>query len=507
MPLYIGKKLDFLMQITGTSNAMLGRALNFDSSHISRIRADKRGVPHKQPFTDPAAAYFAKALAQSDKQDMAAKVICPDASWPEKQEDAAVLISSWLAAPENSGLPADRLLFSSSSQNPFLQMFADNNPANRHGTAFFYGNSGKREATLLFLSALCDMETPPMLLLYSDEDMGWFSEDPAFVTQWGLMLARYLSNGGKIRIIHNVGRDLHEMLTALQKWMPLYMYGEIEAYYYPKLRDQFLRRTLFIAKYHSALISDSIGSRTDGMANMLITHVDAAKAFALEFENMLSQCSPLMRTYRETNILQLFAELSVFENTCSPLITMGPIPPIHSLPEAVAQGMETRCAHKPYLYENQGLVHRALTARKNLTTLLSAGHTVTDILCLPDISTVWTGKLFVPMCDFLGLPGLAYTVAEFAVQLRSIVSLLRSRENYHVILTTQIAENVLILCKNEVGAFVFPATPHGIVFGINERDLTLSLWEFLNRTQASADREQTILQIENYIDRLLNFQA
>ena len=41
----IADKLNFLMKVTGTKNNMLSRALNFDASHISRIRTGQRGLP------------------------------------------------------------------------------------------------------------------------------------------------------------------------------------------------------------------------------------------------------------------------------------------------------------------------------------------------------------------------------------------------------------------------------------------------------------------------------
>ena len=48
----IFEKIDFLMKITGTQNAALGKALSYDASYISRIRNGKRGLPLQQPFID-----------------------------------------------------------------------------------------------------------------------------------------------------------------------------------------------------------------------------------------------------------------------------------------------------------------------------------------------------------------------------------------------------------------------------------------------------------------------
>ena len=65
MKYIIADKLNFLMKVTGTKNNMLGRALSFDASHISRIRSGQRGLPSHREFIVPAAGYFARAVTTS----------------------------------------------------------------------------------------------------------------------------------------------------------------------------------------------------------------------------------------------------------------------------------------------------------------------------------------------------------------------------------------------------------------------------------------------------------
>ena len=65
----VGRKIDFLMNVTNMHNAQLARALNFDASYISRIRAGKRGLPAKLPFIDPAAEFFARNVHEGYQAD------------------------------------------------------------------------------------------------------------------------------------------------------------------------------------------------------------------------------------------------------------------------------------------------------------------------------------------------------------------------------------------------------------------------------------------------------
>jgi hypothetical protein len=82
------------------------------------------------------------------------------------------------------------------------------------------------------------------LLLFSDEATDWMTADQTFASKWASLMVQLLSKGNRIKIIHTVSRDLDEMLNAIRQWMPLYMTGLIEPYFYPKKRDGIFKRTV-----------------------------------------------------------------------------------------------------------------------------------------------------------------------------------------------------------------------------------------------------------------------
>ena len=69
----IGDKLNFLMQVTETRNNILGKAIAFDPSYISRIRTGSRGVPKHRDFIYPAAAFFAQAVQTKEQKEKLAE--------------------------------------------------------------------------------------------------------------------------------------------------------------------------------------------------------------------------------------------------------------------------------------------------------------------------------------------------------------------------------------------------------------------------------------------------
>ena len=323
-------KLDRIMAATRTSNTALARAVSFDASYICRIRNGKRGLPIKQPFIKPAAAYLAGRVCDDrTRRAVSAEIGSP---WPEDASAAEMLLESWLA---DAGTNADNAVvqqFFDALETPIsrsqqkAQLTTNPTRPSEHDFAtksvFFYGNEGKRAAVLEFLSQLIATNEQHTLLLHSDEDMTWLYEDEDFARQWGALMATFAANGGRVRIIHSISRDANEMWEAARKWLPLYATGVVEPYYYPLLRDGIYCRTLFIAPGHSAIVATSVGEY-DGSGkwlNALVYDKQAVVALEHEFEAYFVQCRPLMRIHSPEDAASLARIAAEFANGASDML-------------------------------------------------------------------------------------------------------------------------------------------------------------------------------------------
>lgn len=194
-----GSKLDLLMNLTGTSNGELGKALSFDTSYISRIRAGKRGIPRHQPFVEPAAAYFVEKLTRdTTTQNIVAFLISKDTPWPADRETAVSRLAEWLSFDIGDG---DRVI------EDFVRSFAAFRMPEEisveprtdlpETTQRYFGNAGRRKAMEQFLSALLRQEKPEEVLYFTDEDTAWITEDADFLDFWWRSWQQYLRSGGK----------------------------------------------------------------------------------------------------------------------------------------------------------------------------------------------------------------------------------------------------------------------------------------------------------------------
>ncbi len=317
MPTNIAEKFDFLMRLTNTQNTVLARSLNFDASYISRIRSGKRGLPPSEPFIEPAAAYFARNIREEYQKAAVANELRLRRAWPSEEKEAAALLAAWLSS-EPSENPVERVIAAMREGVPRMGTSEEIYSAasgSKVETALYYGNEGKRDGVIAFLSALCESGRPHTLLLTSDEDMAWLSEDEAFARAWASLLGRLIQNGSKVKIIHSVGRDVNEMWEAVRNWLPLYLSGSIQPFYYPRLRDGVFHRSLFVAEGHSALCSVSVQGQAGEPMNLLVWDKTAVRTLKQEFDAYLALCRPLMELVCPESAEELARLLRAFMDT------------------------------------------------------------------------------------------------------------------------------------------------------------------------------------------------
>ena len=510
------------MTLTDTKNSVLSKAISFDPSYISRIRRGKRSIPLTPQFVRAVAGYFARNTRDAKQLDALAEALCPGETLPDSKEALEQMLIEWLSnknekspdyvrdfldgfsqASSLTGKEPDVHSASLSGQNPFPAgdpVLSGTNIGKTSSEAwFYYGNEGKRNAVEAFLSRLCKTGKSFSLLLYSDEEMSWLYEDPAFAKRWAALLFHLLNTGSRIRIPHNITRNSNEMLQAVSKWIPLYMTGAIEPYYYPRLRDGVYHRSLFIADGDSAMISNSVGQQTDSMLNILITDKQAVKALTQEYEEYLGLCQPLMQIYNNRNIRTFFTDQSRFERLPADLIAAHPLPSFSTMPQGVIRELQADC-------EDNRLSERHSRSYSIFREHMRAGRKVTEILHLPDPAAVRAGMVKLSVCDFYNAPSLIYTAELLTLHLKNMIRLLKRESCYQVILSTQVPSEIILNVKERTAAQLISAVPPTTAFGINEGNMVSAFWEYLYRIaeEDMLPREEVIRRLTVYISELEN---
>ncbi len=500
------EKLDLLMNITKTSNSLLARNIALDASFVSRLRRGVRAPVESAGYIPAMARYFSR-ICSSDYQKAALfEAIKTNSSIkPHESDTMEHLILNWLKekGPDNPN-PIDSFLmevgqFQFKRNAPAVEEAAALiDPGPIKDVEMFYGVEGKRRAALYFLTLVSQNKTPQTLLLYSNEDLSWLSDNPEYFARWSALMFQVLKNGNRIKIIHTINRNFDEMLTGIRGWVPIYMTGSIEPYYCPKTRDGIFRRTLFIAPQTAAVTSSSVRDDIKNTANLLFTRQEAIHALQSEYQDYLALCRPLMRIFNPFNPGNYLETLAEFEaEKGDTILKTNSLSNITMPAELVSYQLE----HLPNSAAESLIAYQQEKTSRFLALLKD--HCFTEIITLPALETILQGRVVMGFSDMPNGTPVYYTPQEYKEHLKNVIKLLKTHKNYHVHLTSDNhLDGSMVYVKEGVGVLVGKTTSPSVVFAINESNMTAAFWEYMNiHLQKIAgdksDRHATIARLES----------
>jgi len=471
------ERFDALMNIAEVSNSHLGREINMNSSHIGRLRSGARPLPKKHDYLAAMCRYLAGHITKEYQLNALQKLTGIGSAALAAPEATALYLEQWLLEQEqDTAAAAGRLIsgFSRIPQRPSeFPSSAEAPDTPQKYAAYLYGNAGKRKAVEQFFTMILQEEKPQTLLLFSDENMAWLYEDAAFASRWAELFTKVIRKGNRVRIIHTASRDMNEMLEAVTKWIPIYMTGMIEPYYYPRLRDGIFQRTLFIAPNTAAVVSSSVQQNTDGMLNLFLTDKAALEALSAEYSHYFALCRPLMRifTLRDADAAQQAAEsLTEAEGDayfCSAM------PPPFAMPEKTVRALSEQSG-------NAALVESWKKSLAAFRKKIKNQH-ITLVLLEPE-SAMLKSKLLFPATDAL-LPGcdIACTKEQYLEHIRHLQQMEKQYENLKLCFVGDIADHTLLYVKEDTGVIMTKTSAPQASFVISERNMVSAFWDYIHR--------------------------
>ncbi len=286
------------------------------------------------------------------------------------------------------------------------------------------------------------------------------------------------------------------MNAAVQKWIPVYMTGRIDSYYYPKLKDSTIRRTLFVAPGISAVTSNSVGEEGEGALTIYINDGKAINTLANEFDSYKKLCLPAFNKYSyldKESLWMDYIELLKKENDS---VLYNLFPAIFTMPKEVKKSIESR------LPREFDFVYNVLT--DNFNRLLRT-HKFTEVI---PVSKIIKFRNDINLPEFSTLFGIniSYTRTLLKIHLENMIHLLRTNENYSLVLVEdRDVDEYAILSKDlDKTAFFSLKDPH-MMFITNEHRISMALWETINQRvkyfNKKYSREDTIMFLEEQISK------
>lgn len=480
-------KLNFLMSIIGISGGELAHAVSLDPSYISRLRSGKRELPKEKHFLNDIALYFATHI----RTDYQVKLLCEamnhEDEWPREIEEAKHRIQDWLTLQEGaqrekikgvlqgvvSAFLVDAVL--SPDCDPDLSQLE------KDVGEYYYGDAGKQEAFLRFLQLALCVEDKAELLMFTNESMNWLADDPEYARKTKALLTGFARAGNEIRIVHPIRQDVSEMIFTLERWIPVYMTGYVEPYYYPKVRNNFCLRTTFVVPGVAALISCSLEGNPAEALTLVLTEPRAVAASAAEMEYLISLSKPLAQVYSARHKQDVWKTLAAFFAVPAPTIVIHD----HLTPFAVLD---------EFLEGAKDRGGKAL-GRDSVEQLIRR-NPYTEMVSSPDMDKILAGEVPIQLTHLLA-DGPKYLSTEaYLENLDDVIRMAEEHSNYNIMIVPQAFFDIYLCVKKGVGVLVSKADKGATTFYIQQSDMVEAVWEYVNTlmTQTKTPNKKVLVK-------------
>ena len=312
------RNFNTLVAAMGINLTRLCQYTNYDPSTIFRIRNGSRRPADSRQFAGAVASFVAREVASPRELEALAELLaCP-------AEDIADLsfrytrLCSWLMQEQPARSEGDITDFLSKLDefdlNEYIKAIHFDElkvpvaPFQLPTSRSYSGLRQMMDSELDFMKAAVLSRSTEPVFLYSDMPMTEMAQDPEFPKKWMFGMALLLKKGLRLQIIHNIDRNLPEMMLGLESFIPMYMTGQIEPYYFKAPQSGVFLHFLRVSGT-AALTGEAVsGHHSEGRYYLTNNRAEVAY-YRRRADALLENAKPLMEIYRADGASRLNAFL------------------------------------------------------------------------------------------------------------------------------------------------------------------------------------------------------
>ena len=275
----------------------MAKYINFDQSHMSRIRYGK-SKPRDPINLAIKIENYIKEKHSSQINNNKLKSILKDQS-----------IESYLTNTDEQDQKIISFLekFNDFNLNDYIkeikfdELKIPNIPFYKAKTKNYYGIEEMKQGELDFFKATVLSKTKKDIFMYSNMPMEDMAKDIDFDKKWMFAIACCLKKGLHLNIIHNLDRPYNEMMLGLQSWIPIYMTGQVSPYYFKNNKNNIYNQIDYTSEV-VALSGECINGSHDLGKYYLTTNKKEVEYYNKKTNLLLKKANPLMEIYKENNV-------------------------------------------------------------------------------------------------------------------------------------------------------------------------------------------------------------
>lgn len=484
---FFGEKLNALMNMLDISNIRLARSLNVDSSLISRFRNGLRTPPKNSQLLVNLCTYFYNRVILGGFENELSELLNISKPMVVNGGDSLITyfidwISDTTEAQDTGAMDSfleklDSFTVDKNLQLPPVNIIATPDILNETACEYV-GIDGFRHAIIRFLGSVATSNQPRTLKLYSDQNMEWLTTDTGFIQKWAALMYAVLLKKNRIKIIHHIDRGLPEMLVGIEKWLPLYMTGMIEAFYCNKTSDSRFTNTSFVAPQLAAITANFVAGTENTGKYQYSSTLELISYSEAQFDALMEMSKPLLQVFSDQNSSEYhfcIGEMAKQQGQVKKLILS---PSIATMPKCLLEKILIRNKTDPTLTEKILILHN--TCVKQFKMELQSGGVI-EYLALPDDERLFSEKIELNLYNlFLSKP-ITYTTEEFSEHICAIVSLLNEYDSYHLVpLPDSPFSSIQMIVKSGTGAMILKSEKPAAAFWFGHPIMCLAFNEYLD---------------------------
>ena len=378
-----------LIEVMGLSVAKLCRCANYDPSAIFRFRRGERQPAEPEQFAAAVASYISREMDGPTQREVAAALLGCAAEDLGDRAAYCRRVQDWLLgshAPREDSVSRFLTKLDEFDLNAYIRSVHFDElkvpvaPFQLPTSRSYSGLRQMMDSELDFMKAAVLSRSTEPVFMYSDMPMTEMAQDPEFPKKWMFGMALLLKKGLRLQIIHNIDRNLPEMMLGLESFIPMYMTGQIEPYYFKAPQGGVFLHFLRVSGT-AALTGEAVsGHHSEGRYYLTNNRAEVAY-YRRRADALLENAKPLMGIYRADGASRLNAFLLADSRTLGRRRCVLSAPPLYTADPAFLTAVLQR--HDVPAPDQERILAHAKSRREQAETILRDNEMV---LALPRLT-------------------------------------------------------------------------------------------------------------------------
>lgn len=473
------KKLNTFMTELNISNIKLSKSLNIDASLVSRYKNGERIPSSKNKIITDLCNFLITLdlnkisdilnISNNDISKSEIKEQLLNYFYEEIEDIDSTSIDSFLKNLDESSFEVNLAL----SMSPDL---LKGTSGKKKESEIYYGEDGLRASVLRILTNIAKDSKSRELCFFSDEPIEWLTKDKNFTKKWAMLMFYILNKKNTMKIIHNVNRNLDEILLELENWLPFYMTGKVTPYYFKENNDNHFSNTIFIAPELCSMYSSHVTGIKNNIPYFYNNEKNEIKCFEDQFNKLLTYCNPILKQYTLSNINEFNKDLRDFgyvDGKSKSLINNLPLYTMnHSLFEKILEKNNLTVEEKNILnsyYQTQVNIFNEQIVNNKKTDYCNVSKLKENKVSLDIPNIIFNKKVYYDQNDLIE-----------HIKLIEILNKKYSNYSFKSIKNNSL-NNINICFKENAGVFITKSDGNPIALKITHNILCASIESYINR--------------------------